>query len=69
MKELANLIDKFLSFREYKILDNYGSISREDAIDKVHKEYEEYNKIQKSHFDELKEIVKNKKKTIIINNN
>lgn len=61
MKELADLIDKFLSFREYKILDNYGSISREDAIDKAHKEYEEYNKIQKSHFEELKKIAKNQK--------
>ena len=61
MKELADLIDKFLSFREYKILNNYGSISREDAIDKAHKEYEEYNKIQKSHFDELKKIAQNQK--------
>lgn len=61
MKELADLIDKFLSFREYKILNNYGSISREDAIDKAHKEYEEYNKIQKSHFEELKKIAKNQK--------
>ena len=61
MKELADLIDKFLSFREYNILNNYGSISREDAIDKAHKEYEEYNKIQKSHFDELKKIAQNQK--------
>ena len=61
MKELADLIDKFLSFREYKILNNYGSISKEDAIDKAHKEYEEYNKIQKSHFDELKKIAQNQK--------
>lgn len=61
MKELADLIDKFLSFREYKILNDNGSISREDAIDKAHKEYEEFNKIQKSHFDELRKIAKNQK--------
>ena len=70
MKELADLIDKFLSFREYKILNNYGSISREDAIDKAHKEYEEYNKIQKSHFEELRKIAKNQKQnTQTANNN
>ena len=47
MEELGDLIDKFLSFREYKILNDSGSISRETALDKAHKEYEEYNKIQK----------------------
>ena len=61
MKELADLIDKFLSFREYKILNDFDSISRETALDKAHKEYEEFNKIQKSHFEELKQIVKNQK--------
>lgn len=61
MKELADLIDKFLSFREYKILNDFGSISKEIALEKAHKEYEKYNKIQKSHFEELKKIAKNQK--------
>ena len=69
MKELADLIDKFLSFREYKILNDFGSISRETALDKAHKEYEEYNKIKKSHFEELKKITKNQKQNTKTTNN
>ena len=70
MKELADLIDKFLSFREYKILNDFGSISKEIALDKAHKEYEEFNKIQKSHFEELRKIAKNQKQnTQTANNN
>jgi hypothetical protein len=56
MNELAELIDKFLSFREYRLLKDNGKVTREEANNKANKEYEEYNKIQKSHFDELKKI-------------
>ena len=58
MNELAELIDKFLSFREYRLLKDNCKVTREEANNKANKEYEEYNKIQKSHFDELKKIAK-----------
>lgn len=53
MKELAESVNKFLEFNEFKILGDKGKISFKDAEKKAFKEYEEFNKTQKidSDFD------------------
>lgn len=61
MQSLANSVNKFLEFNEYKILEDKGSISRIQAQQKAFSEYEEFNKIQKieSDFDkEMKKVIK-----------
>jgi hypothetical protein len=63
MESLANSVNKFLDFNEYKILEDKGSISRTQAEQKAFNEYEEFNKIQEieSDFDkEMKNILKGK---------
>jgi len=60
MQSLANSVNKFLEFNEYKILEDKGNISRTQAEQKAFSEYEEFNKIQKieSDFDkEMKRIL------------
>ncbi|MCD4758167.1 MAG: virulence RhuM family protein [Arcobacteraceae bacterium] len=56
MESLANSVNKFLEFNEYKILENKGSISRSQAEKKAFGEYEEFNKIQKIESDFDKEM-------------
>lgn len=53
MGGLADSVDKFLNFNEFKILDGKGSISHSNAISKAGKEYSHFNKTQKiiSDFD------------------
>jgi hypothetical protein len=51
MQSLANSVNKFLEFNEYKILDGNGTISRSQAEQKAFGEYEEFNKIQKIESD------------------
>jgi len=53
MEELANSIDKFLTFNEFKILKGKGTTSHKQAVAKAGKEYDEFNKTQKiiSDFD------------------
>jgi len=61
MQTLAESVNKFLEFNEYKILENKGSISREKAKLKAFEEYEEFNKTQaiESDFDKvLKKVSK-----------
>ncbi len=55
MKDLAESVDKFLNFNEYKILEGKGKISKKDAEDKAFKEYELFNKKQdiESDFDKI----------------
>ena len=55
MKELKASVDKFLNFRDYKILHDNGKISRAQAIEKASSEYEIFNKTQKikSDFDKV----------------
>jgi hypothetical protein len=55
MQELAESVNKFLSFNEFRILDNKGKVSHEQAIKKAESEYEVFNKTQKinSDFDEF----------------
>ncbi|MDN5114817.1 virulence RhuM family protein [Aliarcobacter butzleri] len=64
MEQLANSVNKFLEFNDFKILENYGNISQTEAKTKAYEEYEEFNKIQKieSDFDkQIKKILENKK--------
>ncbi len=63
MESLSSSVNKFLEFNEYKILEDNGAISRDQAQLKAFSEYEEFNKIQKieSDFDrEMKKILKSK---------
>ncbi|MDP2687045.1 MAG: virulence RhuM family protein [Aequorivita sp.] len=58
MNQLAQSVSKFLSFNEYKVLDNAGKISKELADAKAEKEYDEFNKTQKIDSDFDKQIKK-----------
>lgn len=60
MQEFSDSIDRFLSFREYAILPDNGSVSMKNAKNKASKEYDEFNKTQKitSDFDkQVKNII------------
>lgn len=62
MEQLAESVNKFLSFNDYKILDGQGRISKIQADKKAIKEYETFNKTQKiiSDFDKhIKQLDKN----------
>lgn len=64
MKQFSDSINKFLSFREYKILIGKGSISKDAALAKARTEYDIYNKTQKiiSDFDrEVKKLLEAQK--------
>jgi len=61
MEQLAESVNKFLSFNEYKILEGKGKISKLKADKKAIKEYDEFNKTQKIISDFDKEIMKMKK--------
>lgn len=62
MEQLAESVNKFLSFNEYKILQDKGKISKLQADIKAVKEYDEFNKTQKIISDFDKEIKKPGKK-------
>ncbi|PUE06918.1 cell filamentation protein Fic [Limnohabitans sp. T6-5] len=53
MTGFAESVDKFLAFNEYRVLEGYGSISREQADHIALAEYEKFNKQQgiESDFD------------------
>ena len=55
MKNLAESVNKFLEFNEFKVLDSKGTISFKDAEKKAFKEYDEFNKYQNidSDFDKF----------------
>ncbi|MBU2638547.1 MAG: virulence RhuM family protein [Nanoarchaeota archaeon] len=55
MKNLADCVDKFLNFNEYKILKDKGSISKKQAEEKAFKEYDVFDKTQRieSDFDKM----------------
>ena len=64
MQELANAVDKFLSFNEFRILEGKGKITKEKADQKALVEYAEFNKTQKieSDFDKMtKKLLKGNK--------
>lgn len=56
MQQLADSIDRFLSFQEYDILDGRGKISSKAAKDKAKAEYQLFNKIQKINSDFEKQL-------------
>lgn len=60
MRAFAESVDKFLSFNEYKILTNKGSISMKTAMSKAIIEYNDFNKTQKLLSDFDKQVNKHK---------
>ncbi len=62
MEQLADSVNKFLTFNEYKILQGKGRISKLQAYKKAVKEYDEFNKTQKIISDFDKEVNKLGKK-------
>lgn len=56
MEALAESVNKFLSFNEYKILEGLGTISHQQAINKASNEYDSFNKTQKINSDFDKQI-------------
>ena len=63
MEQLAESVNKFLTFNEYKILQGKGKISKLQAYKKAIKEYDEFNKTQKiiSDFDKVIKKIGSKK--------
>ncbi len=55
MKELAESVNKFLNFNDFKVLENKGKISHQAAMKKAENEYFTFNKTQKidSDFDKF----------------
>lgn len=65
MEDMAESVDKFLTFNEFKVLEGKGKITKKKADAKALSEYEEFNKTQKieSDFDKMtKELLKGNKK-------
>ena len=62
MEGLAESVNKFLTFNEYRVLSGKGRISKLQAEKKAVKEYDEFNKTQKIISDFDKEVKKLKKK-------
>ena len=58
MAQLAESVNKFLSFNKYKILENTGMMGKEQADKKAESEYDVFNKTQKINSDFDKEIKK-----------
>ncbi len=61
MESLANSVDKFLNFNEFKILEGKGTTSHQQAISKAGIEYDQFNKTQKINSDFDKQIKSLKK--------
>jgi len=61
MEQLAESVNKFLTFNEYKILQGKGRISKLQADKKAVKEYDEFNKTQKIISDFDKQLRKSDK--------
>ena len=61
MKKLAESVNAFLEFNEYKILTDKGKISHQIAEEKAVDEYDEFNKTQKIDSDFEKQIRELKK--------
>ncbi len=65
MEEIAESVNRFLEFNQYKILDGKGKVSHKEAEQKAFTEYDEFNKTQEieSDFDrEVKKLLEQKKK-------
>jgi hypothetical protein len=64
MQQLADSVNRFLNFNDFKVLEHKGTVSHQQAIEKATKEYDEFNKTQKieSDFDRFTKQILNKKK-------
>lgn len=58
MESFAESVNKFLSFNEYRILEGYGTVSRQQAEQKAFAEYEKFNKQQRLESDFDREVKK-----------
>lgn len=58
MKGFADSVNKFLAFNEYQVLDGYGDVSRQQAEQKAHAEYEKFNRQQRIESDFDREVKK-----------
>ena len=58
MEGFAQSVDKFLAFNEYRILEGYGSVSRQQADQKAIAEYDKFNKQQRIESDFDRELKK-----------
>ena len=56
MEQFAASVDKFLSFNDYQILPDKGSVSSAQAKAKAEKEYDIFNKTQRIDSDFDKEV-------------
>ncbi|QTE22219.1 virulence RhuM family protein [Polaribacter cellanae] len=64
MEQLAESVNKFLTFNEYKVLPHLRKVSHAKAVNKASKEYDQFNKTQKivSDFDKQIKLLKGNKK-------
>jgi hypothetical protein len=58
MESFAQSVNKFLSFNEYRILEGYGAVARQQADQKAFAEYEKFNKMQRIESDFDREVKK-----------
>ena len=66
MADLAESVNKFLEFNEFRILDDKGKISFKQAEEKAINEYDEFNKNQQinSDFDKMsKKLIAEKRES------
>ena len=56
MQTMADSVDKFLSFNEYKVLEGKGKISKSNADKKALEEYQHFNRAQKIESDFDKQL-------------
>ncbi len=64
MESFAESVNKFREFNEYKMLNNFGNISRKQAEQKAFTEYEKFNKQQKIESD-VDKVIKNIEKACV----
>jgi hypothetical protein len=58
MESFAESVNKFLAFNEYRILEGFGTVSRQQAELKAFAEYEKFNKQQRIESDFDREVKK-----------
>lgn len=65
MEQLAQSVNRFLEFNEYRVLEGLGKRSNKQAKSKAFAEYDKFNKTQKieSDFDRMVKEIKNPKKS------
>ena len=63
MEEFESSVNEFLAFRRYEILPDNGKVSHKTALEKAHREYDEFNKSQKIISDFDREIKRLEAKT------